>query len=56
MDKTNFDFDKTFNDLFKVEKSKFKDVDEHLIKVCIYDYIYTNILGEDFEIKKMKTI
>ena len=51
MDKTNFDFDKTFNDLFKVAKSKFKDVDEHLIKVCIYGYIYTNILGEDFENK-----
>ena len=52
MDKNKFDFDKTFNDLFKVAKSKFKDVDEHLIKVCIYGYIYTNILGEDFENKE----
>jgi hypothetical protein len=43
MDKTNFDFDKTFNDLFKVAKSKFKDVDEHLIKyvfMVIFTLIY----------------
>ncbi len=49
MDKNNFDFDKTFNDLFKIAKNKFKDVDEHFIKVCIYGYIYTDVLGEDFE-------
>lgn len=51
MDKTNFDFDKTFNDLFKTAKTQFKNVDEHFIKVCIYGYIYTDLLGEDFENK-----
>jgi hypothetical protein len=51
MDKNNFDFDKTFNDLFKIAKQQFKDVDEHLIKVSIYGYIYTELLGEDFENK-----
>ncbi len=30
MDKTNFDFDKTFNDLYVLAKKEFKDVDEHL--------------------------
>lgn len=52
MDKNNFDFDKTFNDLFKTAKKQFKDVDEHFIRVCIYGYIYTEILGEDFENKE----
>ena len=51
MDKNNFDFDKTFNDLFKIAKKQFKDVDEHFIKVSIYGYIYTELLGEDFENK-----
>ena len=51
MDKSNFDFDKTFNDLFKTAKTQFKNVDEHFIKVCIYGYIYTELLGEDFENK-----
>ena len=51
MDKSIFDFDKTFNDLFKAAKQQFQDVDEHLIKVCIYGYIYTELLGEDFENK-----
>ena len=51
MDKTNFDFDKTFNDLYVLAKKEFKDIDEHFIKVCIYGHIYTNILGEDFENK-----
>ena len=49
MDKNNFDFDKTFNELFKTAKNQFKDVDEHFIKVCIYGYIYTDLLGGDFE-------
>ena len=52
MDKNNFDFDKTFNNLFKTAKKQFKDVDEHFIRVCIYGYIYTEILGEDFENKE----
>jgi hypothetical protein len=52
MDKNNFDFDKTFNDLFKIAKKQFKDVDEHFIKVSIYGYIYTEVLGEDFENKE----
>ena len=30
MDKSNFDFDKTFNDLFKTAKTQFKNVDGHL--------------------------
>jgi hypothetical protein len=51
MDKNNFDFDKTFDELFKTAKNQFKDVDEHFIKVCIYGYIYTDLLGEDFENK-----
>ena len=56
MDKSNFDFDKTFNDLFKTAKTQFKNVDEHFIKVCIYGYIYTELLGKDFENKIMKII
>ena len=41
MDKSNFDFDKTFNDLFKAAKQQFQDVDEHLIKVLyIWLYLY----------------
>ena len=52
MDKNNFDFDKTFNNLFKTAKKQFKDVDEHFIRFCIYGYIYTEILGEDFENKE----
>ena len=51
MDKNNFNFDKTFNDLFKIAKNQFKDVDEHFIKISIYGYIYTDLLGEDFENK-----
>jgi hypothetical protein len=51
MDKNNFDFDKTFNDLFIIAKHQFKDVDEHFIKVSIYGYIYTELLGEDFKNK-----
>ena len=51
MDKNNFDFDKTFNDLFKIAKNQFKDVDEHFIKISIYGYIYTELLGENFENK-----
>ena len=51
MDKNNFNFDKTFNDLFKIAKNQFKDVDEHFLRICIYGYIYTDILGEDFENK-----
>ena len=51
MDKNNFDFDKTFNELFNTAKNQFENVDEHLIKVCIYGYIYTDLLGEDFENK-----
>lgn len=47
MDKNNFDFDKTFNSLLSLAKQKFKDVDEHFIKIAIYGYIYTDILGED---------
>ena len=32
MDKNNFDFDKTFNELYKIAKQQFKDVDDHFIK------------------------
>ena len=49
MDKNNFDFDKTFNELYKVTKKQFPDVDEHFIKVSIYGYIYKDLLGEDIE-------
>ena len=49
MDNNNFDFDKTFDNLYKLAKQQFKDVDDHFIKVCIYGYIYTNILGQNFE-------
>ena len=49
MDKNNFDFDKTFDSLDKLSKQQFKDVDDHFIKVCIYGYIYTNLLGQNFE-------
>ena len=49
MDKNNFDFDKTFDSLYKLSKQQFKDVDDHFIKVCIYGYIYTNLLGQNFE-------
>ena len=45
----NLDFDKTFDDLYKKAKKQFKDVDDHFIKVCIYGYIYTDLLGEKFE-------
>ena len=47
MDKNNFDFDNTFNSLFTLAKREFKDVDEHLIKVAIYGYTYSDFLGED---------
>ena len=40
MDKNNFDFDKTFDSLYKLSKQQFKDFDDHFIKVCIYGYIY----------------
>ena len=49
MDKNNFDFDKTFDELYKKAKKQFKDVDDHFIKICIYGYIYTDLLGENFE-------
>ena len=42
--KNNFDFDKTFNNLFSLAKREFKDVDEHFIKVAIYGYIYSDFL------------
>jgi hypothetical protein len=35
----------------KKQKNQFKDIDEHFIKVCIYGYIYTDLLGGDFENK-----
>ena len=47
MDKNNFDFDNTFNSLFTLAKREFKDVDEHFLKVAIYGYIYSDLLGED---------
>ena len=49
MDKNNFDFDKTFNELYKIAKQQFKDVDDHFIKVAIYGYIYCDLLGENIE-------
>jgi hypothetical protein len=51
MDKNNFDFDKIFNNLFKNAKNQFKDVYEPFIRISIYGYIYTDLLGEDFENK-----
>ena len=49
MDKNNFDFDKTFNELYKIAKQQFKDVDDHFIKISIYGYIYSDLLGEKLE-------
>ena len=40
MDKNNFDFGKTFYDLFKTAKKQFKDVDDHFLKVAIYAMYY----------------
>ena len=34
-----------------MQKNQFKDVDEHFLRICIYGYIYTDLLGEDFENK-----
>jgi len=47
MDKNKFDFDNTFNSLFTLAKREYKDVDEHFLKVAIYSYIYSDLLGED---------
>jgi hypothetical protein len=44
MDK-DFDFDKTFESLLKTSKENFKDVDEHFLRISIYDYIYSDLLG-----------
>jgi hypothetical protein len=52
LDKYIFYFDLSFNDLFKIAKNQFKHVDQHFIKVSIYCYIYTDLLGEDFENKE----
>ena len=49
MDKSNFDFDKTFDSLFTLAKRQFQDVDEHFLKVAIYGYIYADILGENLD-------
>jgi hypothetical protein len=49
--KNNFDFDKTFNNLFSLAKREFKDVDEHFLKVAIYGYIYSDLLGEKLDDK-----
>ena len=49
MDKNNFDFDKTFEELYKIAKQQFKDVDDHFIKISIYGYIYSDLLGEKLE-------
>jgi hypothetical protein len=49
LDKNNFDFDKTFDKLYKLAKQQFKDVGDHFIKICIYGHIYTNILGQNFD-------
>ena len=49
MDKNNFDFDKTFEELYKIAKQQFKDVDDHFIKISIYGYIYSDLLGEKIE-------
>ena len=45
MDKNNFNFDQTFNNLFALSKKQFKDVDEHFLKVAVYGYIYKELLG-----------
>jgi len=50
--KNNFDFDKTFDNLFSLAKREFKDVDEHFIKVAIYGYIYSDLLGEKLDDKE----
>jgi len=44
MDK-DFDFEKTFDNLLKLSKENFKDVDEHFLRVSVYEYIYNDILG-----------
>ena len=49
MDKNNFDFDKTFNELYLLAKKQFKDVDDHFLKVAIYGYIYKDLLGENLD-------
>jgi hypothetical protein len=56
MDKNNFDFDKTFDDLFKKAKTQFKDIDEHFIKF-VFMVIFTLIYQvKILKIKIMKII
>ena len=52
--KNNFDFDKTFDNLFSLAKREFKDVDEHFLKVAIYGYIYSDLLGEKLDDKEIE--
>jgi len=44
MDK-DFDFENTFESLLKTSKENFIDVDERFLRISIYDYIYSDILG-----------
>ncbi len=37
------------DELYRTAKKQFRDVDDHFIKIAIYGYIYSDLLGEKIE-------